>query len=142
VTRSEELELLRMAREIHAAVCGKGRIGGPVPASTAEPQREPDASPIAADGELDRTGGDPVVRILPRSYSGPDVRGQRFSMLEPRLLGAIAHLLEWRAQKNRGEGKTKWALQDARDAALARGWRRRLETQVDNGANPDEEPWL
>jgi hypothetical protein len=140
VTAGEERELLELVRAIAS------KLGVSVStrraeerASDDEPQLERDDLPVAADGELDRPGGDPVVRVLPRAWKGQDLRNRRMSQCPPLFLGQLGHLLDWRAARNRDEGKDRYALADARDAALARAWRRRHETREQDGSDEYEE---
>lgn len=131
---------MRLVHEIHAAVC---RTSPRAPAaSTEDTHVEPDTAPIAADADLDRDGGDPKVRVLPRAWKGEDLRGRRFSECPENFLGQFAHLLEWRAGRNTEEGKVRWAIADAREAALARAWRRRLAERGSNEATTGGSDWL
>ena len=127
-TLEELLKEVRLSRAMLAMVCthlgirsktetGATRVtgnGGPQPIT------------IATDAEMDSGRGDPVVKFDPKHWKGQSYVGRKFSQTEPDYLDMLAGFKQWQANNPR-EGddsrKTGWALADA---ALARGWAKRL----------------
>ncbi len=83
------------------------------------------------DADIDGPRGDPEVRFMPRRWSGPDYKGQKFSSCDPDFLDTLAEAYEWFAQRDDESGavdknggpKSKWGRLDA---ARARAWATRL----------------
>lgn len=85
---------------------------------------------IASDRDLDGQYGDPVVRFMPRDWTGPSMKGRRFSQCEPDFLEMLAETLDYFGQQSDANGeKTNGGkpLGDYKrqDAARARGWAKR-----------------
>lgn len=86
------------------------------------------------DPDIDGPRGDPEVRFVPKRWTGPDVKGQKFSACEPEFLDMLADAYEWFAQRDdeanavdkNGAPKSKWSRLDA---ARARAWSARLRGQ-------------
>jgi hypothetical protein len=83
-------------------------------------------SNVETDADLDGPHGDPVVKFLPRDWTGDDFRQQTFSQCTPTFLDALANAYEYFAAKNMATDaqKAKW---DGLSAARARGWSARLK---------------
>jgi hypothetical protein len=88
------------------------------------------AKPVADNTMLDGQYGDPVVKSMPKFWTGDDYKGQRFSVCPPELLDMIAELQDWVADRSEeknertDDGKPIAAFR-RRDAAKARGWAKR-----------------
>lgn len=78
---------------------------------------------VAPASELDSQYGDPLV---PFEVSGhPGCKGMRMSLATPEALEELAETLEYMARYPR-QGKERFAPNNRRDAARARGWAKRL----------------
>lgn len=83
------------------------------------------------DVDIDGPRGDPEVRFMPKRWTGPDRKGQKFSACEPEFLDLLADAYEWFAQRDdesgavdkNGTPKSRWSRLDA---ARARAWSARL----------------
>ena len=83
------------------------------------------------DVDIDGPRGDPEVRFMPKRWTGPDRKGQKFSACEPEFLDLLADAYEWFAQRDDDSGavdkngapKSKWSRLDA---GRARAWAARL----------------
>lgn len=100
MTLEQAEEALRLLREIHTAVV------------------RPPAIP-----------GDPVVKLLPRSWKGEDYRGKRFSETSPSFLGQLAHVLDNFANRDDASSDARRAAWNREAAEAARRWRARLSEQ-------------
>lgn len=86
---------------------------------------------VASDSDLDGQHGNPVVRFIPRDWSGADMKGAHFSECPANFLDMLSAALDWSADKADagGEltpaGKPKSVYKRA-DAARARGWAARI----------------
>jgi len=93
------------------------------------------------DVDIDGPRGDPEVRFMPRRWSGPDYKGQKFSSCDPDFLDTLAEAFEWFAQRDdesnavdkNGGPKSKWGRLDA---ARARAWATRLRGGAPASAAP------
>lgn len=89
---------------------------------------------IAPDRDLDGKWGDPEVKAKdPRDWTGPTMKGRRFSECPPEYLDLVADRLEYFAEQAEAEGKTTSngkpvAPFNRADAARARGWAKRIRT--------------
>lgn len=95
------------------------------------------AATVADDGDLDSKHGDPLLRFLPRDWSGEDYKNHHFSQCPPALLDMVAETLDYFARKAE-EADERWndkptAPYKRKDAARARGWAKRLRA----GHRPD-----
>jgi hypothetical protein len=86
---------------------------------------------VADDRDLDGKYGDPVVRFKPRDWTGPDMKGSRYSECPAEFLDLLAGSLDYFARKDEESGKTASngkpaALYTRKDAARARGWAKRI----------------
>jgi hypothetical protein len=80
----------------------------------------------ASDAELDDPKwGNPVVKFMPRDWTGGDMTGKTYSECPPEFLDVLAERMAWSAA-NPKEGKEKYAEYDRKNAARARSWARRL----------------
>lgn len=87
--------------------------------------------PVATDSDLASKYGDPVLKFLPRDWTGEDCRNRPFSECPAELLDLVADANDYFARvadekdektdKGRPVSKYKRA-----DAARARGWARRI----------------
>ena len=82
---------------------------------------------VASDADLDGPHGDPVVKFLPRDWTGDDFRQQTFSQCTPTFLDALANAYEYFAAKKKAENDPKAKWEDL-SAARARGWSKRLRS--------------
>lgn len=88
----------------------------------------------ATDRDLDSKYGNPEVRMKdPRDWSGPTMKGRRFSECPADYLEMYAEKLDWVADKSEQEGaKTNsgkpLANYQRSDAARARGWAARIRS--------------
>lgn len=106
---------------------------------------------IASDRDLDGRYGDPVLKFLPRDWTGPSFKGCKFSECPAPLLDLVAESCEYFARQadEKGErtekGKPVGDFKRA-DAARARGWAKRIRdgkvlgagTPSTQGAGPDD----
>jgi len=87
---------------------------------------------VASDRDLDGKWGDPVLRFLPRDWTGDQrFKGYRFSECPAELLEMAAETLDYFAGKAEASGeltpKGKPVAEFKRaDAARARGWSKRI----------------
>lgn len=92
------------------------------------------ARTIASDKDLDSQYGDPVVRMKdPRDWTGPIMKGRKFSECPPEYLDQIADRFDYFADKADDEGEKldngKAASHYKRiDSARARGWAARIRS--------------
>ncbi len=80
---------------------------------------------VASDADLDGPHGDPVVKFLPRDWTGDDFRQQTFSQCTPDFLDALSKAYDYFAAKKKAENDPKAKWEDL-SAARARGWSARL----------------
>lgn len=133
--RAEVAELRRVVDSILRGVVLLTRHLGAVarPATETGPR-------IATDAELDGHRGDPAVHKDPKRWEGASYRGEPMSRCPPEYLDELASFLDWKAERDRedAEGvsgkerseKLKYASYSEKDAALARGWARRLRANA------------
>jgi hypothetical protein len=87
---------------------------------------------IAPNSDLDGKYGDPIVNAKdPRDWTGPSMKGRRFSECSSEYLEMVASRLDFFAEKAEAEGKLASngkpeAPYRRRDAARARGWAKRI----------------
>ena len=88
---------------------------------------------VASDKDLDDPKwGNPVVKFVPRDWSGEDFKGSRFSETSAEFLEVLAETFDYFAQK--AEEKNELyngkpvAPYKRKDAARARGWAQRLRS--------------
>jgi len=86
---------------------------------------------IASDRDLDGQYGNPEVKFIPRDWTGPSMRGNKFSECPAEFLDLIAETFDYfaaQAEMNdeRTEGGKSVADYKRRDAARARGWAKRI----------------
>jgi len=86
---------------------------------------------VASARDLDGKYGDPVVKFMPRDWTGPSFVGSRMSQCPPELLDVLAETFDYFAGKaevkNELTGKGKPVAEFKRaDAARARGWGKRM----------------
>lgn len=88
---------------------------------------------VASDRDLDGPHGDPMVKFMPRDWTGPTFKNRRFSECPPDLLDLIADTFEWfgdqaeQKDERTASGKPVAPYKRA-DAARARGWAARIRT--------------
>lgn len=94
-------------------------------------KRAAEPKPVASDRELDSKWGNPVVRFMPRDWTGPSFKDCQMSECPPDLLDIVANTFDYFAQKaeekderaNNGKPKAEY---NRADAARARGWAKRI----------------
>lgn len=87
--------------------------------------------PVASDRDLDGKWGNPVVKFMPRDWTGPNFKDRRLSECPPDLLDLLASTFDWfgdqaeRTNERTNSGKSVADYKRA-DAARARGWAKRI----------------
>lgn len=86
---------------------------------------------IASDRELDGRYGDPVVKFMPRDWTGPSYKNRAMSECPRELLDMLAETFDYFAQKaaetdERTDAGKPVADFKRKDAARARGWAKRI----------------
>ena len=94
-------------------------------------QRAAQPKPIASDRDLDGKYGDPVLKFMPRDWTGPPFKGRAFSECPPDLLDLVAETFDYFAKKadetnERTNAGKPVADYKRADAARARGWAQRI----------------
>lgn len=87
--------------------------------------------PVASDRDLDGKYGDPVLKFMPRDWTGQGFKGSRFSQCPPELLDLVAETFDYFASQSEAKhevtDKGKPVAEYKRqDAARARGWAKRM----------------
>lgn len=102
--------------------------------------------PIASDRDLDGQYGDPVLKFMPRDWTGPSFKNAKYSQCPAALLDLVADSLEWfgkqadEKDERTTNGKPVGDYKRA-DAARARGWAKRIrENRVPATAGAGREP--
>ena len=91
------------------------------------------SKPIASNRDLDGKYGDPVVKFMPRDWTGPSFKGRTMSECPPELLDLLAETFDYFAvqaeakDERTDRGKPVAEFKRA-DAARARGWAHRMRT--------------
>ena len=86
---------------------------------------------VATDEDLDGKYGNPVVKFMPRDWTGEDYKGRRMSEMPAPLLDMVAKAYDYfakRAEDNHemtNTGKPAGPFK-RQDAARARGWAKRV----------------
>ena len=106
---------------------------------------------IASDEEIDRSTGDPEVKMDPKQWvrdGGESFKGRHLSECPPAFLDLLAEANDYSAQKDRDKavGLTgaervtvlKWVPANERTAALARGWARRKRAAPEAPATTEQ----
>jgi hypothetical protein len=86
---------------------------------------------IADDRDLDSQYGDPVVKFMPRDWTGDSYKGRKFSECPANLLDMIAETFDYFAEQAERTNETTTsgkpvAPYKRKDAARARGWAKRV----------------
>ena len=86
---------------------------------------------VATDRQLDGQYGNPTIRNEPRDWTGAPMKTRRFSECPAQYLDLLAEMYDYFATKDAAEDRrdTKGrptAPYKQRDAALARGWAKRV----------------
>ena len=93
-----------------------------------------DGGDVASDRDLDDRYGDPIIKFLPRNWTGDQrFKGKHMSEMPPDLLDMVAETFDYFAKKaeesNEMTDKGKPVAPYKRmDAARARGWAKRLRS--------------
>lgn len=103
-------------------------------------------APIASDKDLDGKFGNPVVKFMPRDWTGQSFKGRKMSDCPAELLDMLAETFDYFASKaeEKGEktdsGKPVAPYKRA-DAARARGWALRIRSGkvAQRGAEPADD---
>lgn len=87
--------------------------------------------PVASDRDLDGRYGDPVVKFMPRDWTGPSFTGAKMSECPAPLLDLLAETFDYFARKAEENGDVTNAGKPVAtykrlDAARARGWAARV----------------
>jgi hypothetical protein len=101
----------------------------------------PTGPSIASDADLDGQYGDPEVKAKdPRDWTGPTMRGKRFSQCPAEYLDMVADRLDYFCSQNAGgsEDEQKKAKYQRLDAARARGWAKRIRAGWKPPAPPSD----
>lgn len=146
---SEAMFLLRQiaadVRAIRLVTDALLHLGGGGGASAAPGPR------VASDFDMDGQYGNPTVNFVPPQWKGEpqNLKGLRYSDCPPAFLDVFAAFKDSCADRDEETGKLTQKGKPAapyarRDAALARGWARRLRTPVvperENGKGDAYEP--
>jgi hypothetical protein len=99
---------------------------------------------IADDADLDSTWGNPEIKRDPPRWTGPSFVGAKYSDTTPEYLENLASFLDWKAREsdkknemaNNGKPRSMYLR---KDAARARGWRKRLMDKS-RGGRPAPRP--
>jgi hypothetical protein len=96
---------------------------------------------IASDRDLDGQYGDPLLKFMPRDWTGASFKGRRFSECPAALLEMVAETFDYFAQqaesKDERTDKGKPVADYKRaDAARARGWAKRIKEGTHTPAPP------
>ena len=116
-------EVLAVLKSIDASL--KALVAG----RPAEPA--PSAPTVASDRDLDGQYGDPEVKARdPRDWTGPTMKGRRFSQCQPEYLDMVAERLDYFSSQIKGETEEeqKKLKYQKLDASRARGWAKRLRS--------------
>lgn len=97
-------------------------------------QRASEPKAVASDRDLDGKYGDPILKFMPRDWTGPSFKSRAFSECPPDLLDMVAETFDYFARKADEAGEktsTGKPVGDFKrqDAARARGWARRLRAR-------------
>jgi hypothetical protein len=107
------------------------------------------AGAVASDRDLDGKYGDPEVRMRVKDWSGPDMKGRKYSKCPAEFLELLAGTLEWAAGKadenheKTDSGKPVSQYRRA-DAARARGWAARIragKVKQETAKDDDGDEW-
>lgn len=100
---------------------------------------------VASDHDLDSQWGDPEVKARdPRDWTGPTMKGRRFSECPAEYLEMVAERLDYFTSQNPGatEDDQKKIKYQKLDAARARGWAARIRAgKVTPRADDGPPPW-
>lgn len=109
--------------------------------------RAAETGTVASDRDLDSKWGDPVVKFMPRDWTGERCTGRKFSECQAPFLHLMADALEYFASqseaKNELTDKGKPVADYKRqDAARARGWAKRItDGRVPAGVGAGDPEW-
>ena len=111
-------ETLRLLRSIDATMRAVLLV-------LSEKRNDEPSAPTANDSVCNGPHGDPVVKAKdPRDWTGPPMKGRKFSECPPEYLDLLADRYDYFATKDDADEK---AVKYAKlDAARARGWAARL----------------
>lgn len=118
-----DAEILEVLKSIDASLKA---LVGKAPAAQAPATNGPT---VASDRDLDSQYGDPEVKAKdPRDWTGPTMRGRKFSQCPPEYLDMVAERLDYFCSTNPGatEDDQKKLKYQRLDASRARGWAKRL----------------
>lgn len=99
---------------------------------------------IADDADLDSQWGNPEIKRDPPRWTGASYVGAKYSDTTPEYLESLAGFLDWKAREsdkknelaNNGKPRSAYLR---KDAARARGWRKRL-LEKSRGGRPAARP--
>jgi hypothetical protein len=86
---------------------------------------------VASDEDLDSQYGNPIVKFIPRDWTGEKFQNRRMSELPAGFLDMLAETYDYFARKAEETGETTTKGQPVapykrKDAARARGWAKRV----------------
>ena len=120
-------ETLGLLRSIDSSL--KKLVGNIVATDRAVNDRPASAPLVASDRDLDSQYGDPEVKARdPRDWTGPTMKGKRFSECPADYLDMVAERLDYFTSQNPGvtEEDQKKIKYQRLDASRARGWAKRI----------------
>lgn len=97
--------------------------------ATGQRAPEPTAPAVASDRDLDSQHGDPEIKARdPRDWTGPTMKGRKFSQCPAEYLDMVAERLDYFCSQNAGatEEDQKKLRYQRLDASRARGWAKRI----------------
>lgn len=99
--------------------------------------------PVATDRDLNGPYGDPIVKFMPRDWTGLAFKGRRMSECPPALLDMLAETFDYFAvqaeTKNERANNGKPVAEYKRaDAARARGWAKRMREGTHQAPQAEE----
>lgn len=86
---------------------------------------------VATDRDLDGQYGNPIVKLNPRDWTGPSMKGRKFSECPAEFLELLAEMQDYfarQAEQNNERTTRGRSVAEFRkaDAARARGWAKRV----------------
>lgn len=139
----------QLIARINADLAALAALVGASPASSPAPTRATSTAAVASpepEVDIDGPHGNPEIRRDPPKWSGESFVGRRYSDATPQYLRELAGFKVWSARKNdekaaAGDASAeKYARYDRFDAARARKWALRIESQSGRPAPAPFEP--
>lgn len=121
----KQTALLRILVERGAARASSGQ-GGQGERRVERTDARGGGGEVASPETLDGPDGDPLVRGLPKKWTGADFIGMHYSETSPDFLDCVADFKDFCADRPRDDKEKRAVPFKRRDAAIARGWAERL----------------